>query len=601
VTLLTIWLIAAYRRGGARALRRLERAVERAVGVPGWAAVPGAGAVGCALVTILGATWDIGLHIDLGRDEGPLGTLAHYPLLLGLFGAFLMGMLAIGMAPTDPSRSSSAAFSLSGIGNFPAAAVLLVAGASLGMAAFPLDDLWHRVFGQDVTLWGPTHVMIIGGTATGGVAGILLLVEGARAWGREPFGGTGGLRRPLAALLAGVFLYLWTAALHEFNWGVPQYRHLWHPLLLAFGGAQALVLARLLIGRGGALAALLTWLPLQLGMTLVIGGALGGTPPSFSPFLVEALLVEALGWRHRPGAGARFGAVAGAAVGTVGFGANYAWSHLAMPLPWQSTLLTEGVPVALVAGVAGGVLGALMAHALSGTLPPGRQPLAAAVLAGAAFIGLAVSAAVARAPEGVTATMTLSDPRPGPAPGAERPQPVSDLVVRLDPPGVADGAQWIAVLGWQGGGRFLEHLVRGADGSWRTTYPVPVGGAWKTFVRVHAGRTMLAAPVRMSPDPGIGFAGYPARPRVTRAMVADSDLLQIERRRDAPTDLWTPATVVVLSSVLAIVVLMAFVAVRLGRMARPGASIRPPLTLPVERASRRPAEVERGWGEPVGA
>jgi len=188
LTVLTLWLVTAYRRGGAPALRRLERGTERAIGVPGWAALPGVAAVVCATVIIIGATWDIGLHIDLGRDEGPLGTTAHYPLLLGLFGAFLMGVLAVGMTPADPRRSSSVAFQVRGVGAVPAAAALLLAGATLGMSAFPLDDVWHRIFGQDVTLWGPTHVMIIGGTLTAGIGGVLLLAEGARAAGREPFG-----------------------------------------------------------------------------------------------------------------------------------------------------------------------------------------------------------------------------------------------------------------------------------------------------------------------------------------------------------------------------------------------------------------------------
>ena len=33
------------------------------------------------------------------------------------------------------------------------------------LAGFPLDDIWHRLFGQDVTLWGPTHLMLIGGAS----------------------------------------------------------------------------------------------------------------------------------------------------------------------------------------------------------------------------------------------------------------------------------------------------------------------------------------------------------------------------------------------------------------------------------------------------
>ena len=39
-----------------------------------------------------------------------------------------------------------------------------MAGCGLyALIGFPLDDIWHRIFGQDVTLWGPTHLMMIGG------------------------------------------------------------------------------------------------------------------------------------------------------------------------------------------------------------------------------------------------------------------------------------------------------------------------------------------------------------------------------------------------------------------------------------------------------
>ena len=46
---------------------------------------------------------------------------------------------------------------------------------------FPLDDIWHRIFGQDVTLWGPTHLMLIGGASMTLVGMAVLLVEGLRA------------------------------------------------------------------------------------------------------------------------------------------------------------------------------------------------------------------------------------------------------------------------------------------------------------------------------------------------------------------------------------------------------------------------------------
>jgi hypothetical protein len=574
LTAFTLLTFFAYRRGEARRLRWVARHAERFTGLPGWSAVPGLGAVGAATVIILGATWDIGLHIDVGRDDGPLGTIAHYPLLFGLFGAFLIGILAIGMAPANAKNSSRASFQLGGLGSVPASALLLVAGASFGMAAFPLDDLWHRVFGQDVTLWGPTHVMIIGGTLAAGVAGVLLLIEGALATGRNPFRGKGLIRRPLPALLAGVLLYLWAASTHEFNWGVPQYRMVWQPLLLAFGATQALVLARLLGGRGGALFALAIWLPLQAAMSLVIGTALHVTMPAMPLFLVEALLIEALALRGDPKRPLLFGTLAGVGVSTIGFAAEYGWSQLVMPLPWTTALLPEGIPTAILGGIAGGVLGALMAQALSGTLAPGRRPLYVALAAGVLTIALASNASDTRNPSGVTATLALTGVRQGPTPNHSGAHRVGDLSVRFSDPSITKNAEWIYAMGWQGGGRYANHLVQQSDGSWKTTQPVPLDGKWKTMVRLQSGRKMLSVPVHYPADPAIGFAGFPELPVSTRALVPDVQIMQLERKQDAPMWAWKPATILVLSLNLLIAVFLAVVCVRIGRMVGTPATVR---------------------------
>lgn len=582
-------LSMSYRAGRAPRLRKLVGGVERLVGLPGWAAVPGFASIGSAALIITSATWDIGLHIDVGRDSGPLGTTAHYPLLFGLLGVFLMGILAIGLAPRDRKSSSPVAFNVPGLGLIPAASMLLLAGSSFGMAAFPLDDLWHRIFGVDVTLWGPTHVMIIGGTIASGVGGALLLIEGALASGVNPFAGGVGAKskaaRLLPALLASIFLYFWTATMAEFNWGVPQYRQVWQPFLLAFGGAQALVLARVMLGRGGTFAAILIWLPLQAGMSLVIGGPLQVTMPSTPLFLAEAVIVEfvaltALG--RRPVA---LGAAAGLGIGTVGFAAEYLWADVAMPLPWNSAILGEGIPVAIIAGIAGGLLGATMAQALRGELLPGRRSLLIAVGSVAAFIGLGLNASITGRPD-LTANMQISNVRMGEVPNHSEPQRVGDLTIRLSDPSVAQNANWFYALGWQGGGRYLNHLVQQPDGSWKTTKPVPLQGSWKTMVRVHKGRDMVTAPIRFPADPALGFAGFSADPQITRAFMADTTLMQIERKDDVPAWAWTVATIAVLSTNLLMVLLMGIVAFRLGRIRRTGGRVDTPNGLLLDSASR---------------
>ena len=59
--------------------------------------------------------------------------------------------------------------------------MLICACGAFSLIGFPLDDVWHRLFGQDVTLWGPTHLMLIGGAAMTLVGIAVLTVEGLRA------------------------------------------------------------------------------------------------------------------------------------------------------------------------------------------------------------------------------------------------------------------------------------------------------------------------------------------------------------------------------------------------------------------------------------
>lgn len=373
---------------------------------------------------------------------------------------------------------------------------------------------------------------------------------------------------------------------------MPQYRQVWQPLILAFGGAQAMVLARLLGGRGGAIGALVVWLPMQVAMTLVIAGPLDTTGPAMPLFIAEALLVEALAFRRDWRSPVRFGVVAGLAVGTVGFAANYGWSHVNYPLPWEPSLLAEAIPVAIAAAVAGGVLGALMTQALKGTLPAGRRPLALAVGAAVVAIGLGVNAGISTAPDGVTATVRLANVREAVAPGGDRTH-VADLQVRVNRPELTQDANWVYALGWQGNGRYLNRLQALGDGTFRSTKPVPIGGNWKAFVRVQKGRTLTSVAVRMPADPVIGFGGFPARPEVTRTLVKDTKLLQIESQGHGPQWAWTPALLLVLALDGALFVLMGVICVRLGRMAgRPG-TVDTPRGALVVHADRALGAVER--------
>ena len=93
VTALIAVLISGHRSGRIEWLGRVSAYFERQTGLPGWAALPSALLGATLLVAVVGMYWDVSLHIDNGRDPGPLANPAHYLILVGLYGALLAGAL----------------------------------------------------------------------------------------------------------------------------------------------------------------------------------------------------------------------------------------------------------------------------------------------------------------------------------------------------------------------------------------------------------------------------------------------------------------------------------------------------------------------------
>src|SRR3954453_16050820 len=98
--------IFGYRNGKGQALRRLAGFSERVAGIPAWAALPAGVGGGSLMIALLGMYWDISLHIDQGRDPGPLANPAHYLILVGLYGVFAAGVLAIALPKERPGKAA---------------------------------------------------------------------------------------------------------------------------------------------------------------------------------------------------------------------------------------------------------------------------------------------------------------------------------------------------------------------------------------------------------------------------------------------------------------------------------------------------------------
>ena len=202
--------------------------------------------------------WDIALHIDNGPRRGPLANPAHYLILAGLFGIFAAGVLAMVLPRETPGPAARRLGG--GLARAGRRASLMAACGAFALAGFPLDDVWHRLFGQDVTLWGPTHLMLIGGAGMTLIGQAVLLQEGVRARPRVAaaasraarFARYAALRQ--VALMGGLLIGLSTFQA-EFDFGVPQFRAVLQPALIALAAGVALVAARIWAGRGGALGA----------------------------------------------------------------------------------------------------------------------------------------------------------------------------------------------------------------------------------------------------------------------------------------------------------------------------------------------------------
>jgi len=174
----------AHRRGRRTPLGTLAAFASRVGGLPLWAALPGA-VTGIALVgALFGYMWDVSLHIDHGRDAGPFANPSHYFILAGLYGIVAGGYLStVLVKPGEhPGRS---AVRLAPGWEAPLGGLLITAAGLFALFGFPLDDLWHRLFGQDVTLWGPTHLIMLSGGLLTLVGVTLLFEEGVRVSDRK--------------------------------------------------------------------------------------------------------------------------------------------------------------------------------------------------------------------------------------------------------------------------------------------------------------------------------------------------------------------------------------------------------------------------------
>src|SRR4051794_34064201 len=438
VTAALLYLGLGHRSGRTQILQRLADHSEKASGFPGWVAFPSAVATVSLLTAVFGMYWDISIHIDQGRDPGPLANPAHYFILAGLFGIFSAGFFAI-VLPKE--RPSGVAVRIGRDWWAPLGGVLICACGAFSLIGFPLDDVWHRIFGQDVTLWGPTHLMLIGGAAMTLVGIAVLSIEGMRANASAeiPIRELVHTRLARAIALTGGLLLGLSTFQAEFDFGVPQFQLIFQPILLMVAAGVGLVLARVYAGRGAALGAAIFFIVLRGGLALLVGPVIGQTTPHFPLYLAEALAVEAVALVVTTKRPLAFGLACGVGIGTIGLAAEWTWSHVWMPLPWPEAAFPEAALLGFAAAVTGAILGAWIGTHLAPE-PVERSPLLRrAAVCSAAVVAALVGYGLYTTPQqGVSAQVSLHD-LAGSA-GRE-----VAATIRMSPPDAAADAEWFDV------------------------------------------------------------------------------------------------------------------------------------------------------------
>ncbi len=253
VSLGLLWIGYLHRQRRITWLNNLAEWAGRKFNRPSWVALPMALFITTLICALFGFIWDVSLHIGKGRDPGPLANPAHYFILFGLFLLFVAGCLAC-VLPYDKPGASAVRITKNWYA--PVGGILMAGCGLYALTGFPLDDIWHRIFGQDVTLWGPTHLMMIGGAGFSTLTAIMLNHEGLKAMGDDA--PTGGIFIKFVQYLGfgGIIVGLSVYQI-EFDFGVPQFRQVFEPMLIAAAASFALVAARLMLGRGAAIIAAL--------------------------------------------------------------------------------------------------------------------------------------------------------------------------------------------------------------------------------------------------------------------------------------------------------------------------------------------------------
>jgi hypothetical protein len=245
-----------------------------------------------SLSSLLGVYWDIAWHIDIGRDT--FFTMPHNFIYSGM----LLVLLTTAWGLFSDTRASPFSWRIAGR-NFHLGMLVAVVSAALILFFAPADELWHRFFGVDATLWGPMHLVGLTGFTVFALSGITI------SWLERQLAPTDQkiLFERLTLFFAATLLGNLMLFLAEYEFNIAQFPIDFHPLLLSGLTVFPLVLISKIYPRGFAatkVVLLFTAIRLAMHLWLVATSGMelaGDSKPVFPVLLLTALLIDVAGKR----------------------------------------------------------------------------------------------------------------------------------------------------------------------------------------------------------------------------------------------------------------------------------------------------------------
>jgi hypothetical protein len=278
----------------------------------------------------------------------------------------------------------------------------------------------------------------------------------------------------------------------------------------------ALVAARFVLGRGW------TFVVGGIAFLLATGNVIGGHAGSGSVARSAAVyvgcavaveLAALLVGTHKP---LRFAIASGLGLATIGLAGEWAWNQGALQR-WTPALLPDALILSLVAALGAAVVGVAFGGAIA------RQRLVRGSVLACAALAIVFSLVwpLPRHSLDAQAQVHLTPSRGGVI-----------VTAHLTPADAGHGARWFQAMAWQGGGMIATDMVEREPGVYVSKRAVPVGGRWKTVLRIQKGAALASVPIWFPKDAAIGKPEIPAVDR-TMAFAQEQKYLLREQHSGA--------------------------------------------------------------------